>query len=78
LVLEQNDHYFTAVKKTSGHPRVSSKHQDRHLWNRVTSGAELLNIGSEFICTHSGAKTLGQRPGVKEGGKQATFLQEET
>ena len=30
----------------------------------------------ESICTHSKAKTFGQRPGVKKGSKEATSLQE--
>ena len=57
------------VKKASGHPRKSSKRQDRLL--------KLMAAGRcECVCTHSEAKTFGGWPGVKKGSKEPTSLQE--
>ena len=68
------------VKKTSGHPRKSSKSQDRllklsPLRDRGTTSTELAQEWPgrcECICTHSEAKTFG----VKKDSKDTTSLQE--
>ena len=67
----------TAVKNASRRPRVSRTPQDLLLL-RSPPVQSLLNIGSRWVwvCTHSEAKTFGQRPGVKKGSKEATSLQE--
>ena len=75
----------TAVKKASGHPRVSSKHKDYLLLrSRLMKSSHHQSIacsilaaeGCECICTHSEVKTFRHRPCVKKGSKEATSLQE--
>lgn len=53
----------TAVKKSSGHHRVSSKYQDcllmkSQLWNRVTTSAELAQYWSASASAHTVRRTL--------------------
>ncbi|KAL7854680.1 hypothetical protein SRHO_G00168700 [Serrasalmus rhombeus] len=71
------------AKKAPGRPRKTSKRQDRLLSVSATgSGYQQCRVCSgmaagrcECICTHCEAETLGARPGLKEGSKEATSLQ---
>uniref|UniRef100_A0A096LXB5 Paired domain-containing protein n=1 Tax=Poecilia formosa TaxID=48698 RepID=A0A096LXB5_POEFO len=68
------------AKKAPGRPRKTRNRQDRllkglQLRDRATSSAELAQEW-QSICTHCEAETIGARPELKEGSKEATSLQE--
>lgn len=71
------------MKKASGGPRKSSKHQDDLLelivqQARGTTSVEFARVVGrcECICTHIEAKTFGGCPGVKKSSKEVTPLRE--
>ncbi|TWW57556.1 hypothetical protein D4764_07G0002750 [Takifugu flavidus] len=72
------------AKQAPGRPRKSSKRQDRllklfQLRDRATTSTELAQKWQQAGVSASARtvrKTFGGRPGVKEGSKEATSLQQ--